>query len=216
MDVSKKLRPSKKKPWSFFQPFRVQHSHFLSLLSSERLRAASTVEPWNQTKEGLCPCGSERWSRPGCDLPSISGLKNPAEGRCTSSGQWVLADGCPHLTAGPQFCSLWLKLKARVCSQQNFTVNRRWTNLSHDLKSRSLQFYWRGCFRFLAAPWAGLRSYEFQFPAWKAEDSVSFLKAAWFYKVQIFVKLSALTVWVSERRNHKYVSGLWSEFKPVN
>lgn len=102
MDVYKHCDLQKKDCCHFFQPVRIKHRHFLSLLSSERLRAASAVEQWNQTKAGLCPWGSKWcWNRAGGDLPRISGLKIPAEGRCTSSGLLVLAHDCPHMAAGP-------------------------------------------------------------------------------------------------------------------
>lgn len=177
MVVSKKNHDLQKENcWSFFQPVRVKHGHFLSLLSSERLRAASTMEPWNQTKAGL-------WEQKVLVLIFQASMvwKSQLEGDAQ-----VLLSWCLHMIVhtwlqASSFCSLWLKLKARVCSQRNFTdVNHRWTILSYDLKSRSPQFYCWVCCRFLASSWAGLRSYEFHFPAWKAEDSVSFLRAAWF------------------------------------
>lgn len=164
----------------------VKHMHFLSLLSSERLRAAPTMEPWNQTKARLCPCGSKRcWSRP--SLQGNSGLKIPVEGKCSNSGQLVLAHDCPHLTAGP----LILLSVTQAQSQGLLSVRFHWCELqvNHPQRWPKIQeFYCRVCCRFLASLWAGLRSFEFHFPAGKAEDSVSFLRAARFYKVQIFVK----------------------------
>lgn len=65
------------------------------------LKGSEQLLLWSHETKLRQDCVSVLAKDGGGDLPSIRGLKIPAEGRCTSCAQLVLAHDCPHLTAGP-------------------------------------------------------------------------------------------------------------------
>lgn len=99
MDVSKKSWPPKEELLVIFFSLSGLSGTIFYLCShlkgSEQLLLQSHE---TKLRQDCVPVGARDV---GVDLPSTSGLKIPAEGRCTSYAQLVLAHDCPHLTAGP-------------------------------------------------------------------------------------------------------------------